>query len=92
MLARKVPYAGWRQEDIVAGVQAGERPSMSDIAQDRATPALRALIQRCWDGEASKRPSMAAVVAELTMWRPASSAVASATRRHGGDALDALMH
>ncbi|KAA0172987.1 hypothetical protein FNF27_05478 [Cafeteria roenbergensis] len=92
MLARRVPYAGWRQEDIVSGVQAGERPPMSDIAEGRASPALRALIQRCWDGDATKRPSMADVVAELRRWRPASSAVASATRKRGGDALDALMH
>jgi len=89
MLARKVPYAGWRMESIVEEVQAGARPPLASVPRDAA---LRSLLERCWEAEPTSRPAMSEVVALLAAWKPARSAVASATRKHGGDALDALLH
>jgi serine/threonine protein kinase len=91
MLARRIPFAGWRMEDIVEQAQEGSRPKVTDIPADRITPDLRALMEECWAQEPSTRPSMAQVAAKLKAWKPPRSAVASTTRRVGGDALDALM-
>jgi hypothetical protein len=91
MLARKIPYAGWRQEDIVRQVQEGARPKWTDVPAGRSSPEVRAMVERCWDETPSVRPTMSEVVECLRSWVPASSAVAAASRAKGGDALDALL-
>lgn len=72
-------------------VQDGTRPKVTDIPAEHLSADLRALMEECWAHEPAKRPTMVQVAARLKAWTAPHSAVATATKRAGGDALDALM-
>lgn len=78
LVARAVPFAGWRPADIRDGVLRGERPPLSRLPGDTPS-AVTDLIVACWDGAPAKRPDMATVADTL-----ARVAAAAATSSGGG--------
>ena len=48
-------------------VTRGDRPDLAALPAD-APPGLRALIERCWAGDPSARPTAAAVALETAGW------------------------
>ena len=95
VLARRVPFNGWKPADIVAHVTAGNRPDISASTfglEADAVADLLQLMQRCWAQDPTERPEFADLVATLDAWKPRQSAMAKATHKlGGGDALDSML-
>lgn len=69
LAANAVPYErelGRLQQPLAVALQvaSGLRPDV-DLLRGDATPAFRALMERCWAGEAAARPSFEAIAIEL---------------------------
>jgi serine/threonine protein kinase len=95
VLARRVPFNGWKPTDIVAHVTSGKRPDTSastfGLEADAVTD-LKALMERCWAHEPAERPEFSELVQLLDVWKPRQSAMARATNKlGGGDALDSML-
>jgi len=95
VLARRVPFNGWKPADIVAHVTSGKRPDMSASTfglEADAVGDLMQLMQRCWAQDAAERPEFSELVTVLGAWKPRVSAMAKATHKlGGGDALDSML-
>jgi serine/threonine protein kinase len=62
ILTSKSPFAeAENQADVRAAVKEGKRPHLPDSLPT----SLRSLIRRCWDADASNRPSFSEICAEL---------------------------
>ena len=65
-------------------VRGSLRPDLAAVRAD-CPPALVALLRRCWDSDAARRPPMAAVVAEVArIEREAAAAAATAAAAAAG--------
>ena len=95
MMTRTVPFATFGPAEIRDHVRVGKRLPlpMSDCPRE-----VRAMITRCWDGDARKRPTFADVEAELVAVHkamPTTTALRELSLGRGGgggggDALDML--
>ncbi len=95
VLARRVPFNGWKPADIVAHVTSGKRPDTSASTfgmEADAVGDLMDVMRRCWAQDAAERPEFSELVKTLETWKPRQSAMAKATTKlGGGDALDSML-
>ena len=56
ILSMQEPFKGLSREILTRKVCSGERPSLDQLPTD-TPPAVRALMENCWDGDRNNRPS-----------------------------------
>ncbi|XP_068661889.1 serine/threonine-protein kinase STY46-like isoform X2 [Aristolochia californica] len=61
LVTAKIPYENLTPLQAALGVRQGLRPELSNNTH----PKLLDLMQRCWEGDSSKRPSFAEITTEL---------------------------
>lgn len=70
IICREVPFEDEEPAAVGAIVESGGRPDMDAVPPD-CLEALSALMVKCWDGEAGKRPAFAQICASLEGMRDA---------------------
>lgn len=87
LLCASTPYAHLQVTgviDLLLKVAGGARPDMREVAG--ASPAIKALIERCWAADPRERPTMMQVVDQLRGNDPV--AIFKSMDRDGNSALD----
>ena len=65
ILSMQEPFKGLSRELLARNVCSGERPPLNQLPSD-TPPAVRALMEKCWDGDRDNRPSGAECLSVMT--------------------------
>ena len=66
VMTGKLPFEEMSDSGAALRISKGERPELPEYTQDNGlTPQLRELVQKCWDQDPAKRPTIDEVVATL---------------------------
>jgi len=72
VMTGKLPFEGKSDSGAAHRIFKGERPELPQNAEDIGlTPQIQELLQRCWDKDPAKRPTIDEVV---TVWKGPSEA------------------
>ena len=61
LVSLKLPFDDWEEFQILYGIPNGERPDIPS----HCNPFFKELINQCWQGESTKRPSFSIILERM---------------------------